>query len=45
MTLTIGKRYKKADFGIGGIVRQWSEITVEGESMYKYSNSLTVTPE
>jgi len=31
MTLTIGNKYKKADFGIGGIVRQWSEITVGGK--------------
>ena len=31
MTLTIGNQYTKADFGIGGIVRQWSEITVEGK--------------
>jgi hypothetical protein len=31
MTLTIGCKYKKADFGISGIVRRWSEITVCGE--------------
>jgi hypothetical protein len=31
MNLIIGQQYKKIDFGISGIVRQWSEITVEGE--------------
>jgi hypothetical protein len=31
MNLKTGQKYSKKDFGIGGIVRQWSEITVEGE--------------
>jgi len=31
MKLIIGQKYKKSDFGISGIVNQWSEITVEGE--------------
>jgi len=31
MDLIIGKQYKKSDFGISGIVKQWSEITVGGE--------------
>jgi hypothetical protein len=31
MTLTIGCKYKKSDFGISGIVNRWSEITVFGE--------------
>jgi len=31
MNLIIGQQYKKADFGISGIVQQWSEITVEGK--------------
>jgi len=32
MNLTIGEQYnKKDDFGITGIVKQWSEITVTGE--------------
>jgi hypothetical protein len=30
MDLQIGKQYKKSDFGITGIVKQWSEITVGG---------------
>ena len=37
MNLTIGKKYKKADFGISGIVQQWSEITVEGELLTFFS--------
>jgi hypothetical protein len=31
MELKIGQQYKKSEFGITGIVKQWSEITVEGE--------------
>ena len=32
MNLTVGQQYnKKDDFGITGIVQQWSEVTVEGE--------------
>jgi len=31
MELIKGKKYKKSDFGISGIVQQWSEITVKGE--------------
>lgn len=31
MELIIGQQYKKSDFGITGIVKQWSEITVGGE--------------
>jgi len=31
MDLIIGQRYRKSDFGISGIVNQWSEITVHGE--------------
>ena len=31
MILIVGNRYKKTNFGIRGIVMQWSEITVEGE--------------
>jgi hypothetical protein len=31
MDITIGNKYKKADFGISGIVKRWSEITVRGE--------------
>jgi hypothetical protein len=31
MDLTIGRQYKKADFGITGIVKRWSEITAGGE--------------
>jgi len=31
MLLEKGKKYKKSDFGIKGIVQQWSEITVEGK--------------
>ena len=31
MVLTIGQKYKKADFGITGSEKQWSEITVAGE--------------
>jgi hypothetical protein len=31
MTLTVGSKYKKSDFGISGIVYMWSEITVCGE--------------
>ena len=31
MILNIGKKYKKADFGIIGIEKRWSEITVGGE--------------
>jgi hypothetical protein len=32
MDLTIGRQYKKSDFGItGNAVKQWSEITVGGE--------------
>ncbi|MDR2509088.1 MAG: hypothetical protein LBC77_00420 [Spirochaetaceae bacterium] len=31
MELEVGEKYKKADFGISGIVRMWSEITVAGE--------------
>jgi hypothetical protein len=31
MELIVGKKYKKADFGITGIVKQWSEITVAGK--------------
>jgi hypothetical protein len=45
MTLTIGNQYRKADFGIIGIEKRWSEITVAGElftffSIFdKYNNS------
>jgi hypothetical protein len=31
MPLKIGQQYKKADFGIMGIEKRWSEITVGGE--------------
>ena len=31
MKLIIGYKYKKRDFGISGIVQQWSEITVGGK--------------
>ena len=30
MVLNIGEKYKKADFGITGIEKRWSEITVGG---------------
>ena len=38
MTLKVGNKYKKADFGISGIVQQWSEITVEGKLFTFFSN-------
>lgn len=31
MNLLIGQKYRKADFGITGIEKRWSEITVAGE--------------
>jgi len=37
MVLTIGQKNKKADFGITGIERRWSEITVAGELFIFFS--------
>ena len=38
MKLVVGNKYTKSDFGIGGIVRQWSEITVQGKLFTFFSN-------
>ena len=35
--LKTGELYRKADFGITGIVQQWSEITVAGEPFIFFS--------
>ena len=46
MNLNIGQKYKKADFGITGIEKRWSEITVAGllftffSIFDKYNNSI-----
>jgi len=46
MELILGKKYRKADFGITGIEKRWSEITVAGElftffSVFdKYNNDI-----
>jgi hypothetical protein len=36
--LNRGGKYRKADFGITGIVRLWSEITVQGELCIFFSD-------